>query len=225
MTAPHVLEDLSLSALGMLDARERAAVERHLRECASCREALPREEDVAWTLAESVAREPPRDLRARIVARHRRAPAFAWRLAFAAALVAAIVSAGALVVTQAELAEERRLAGEYARALDEIAAGARVVPLEVRGGIRGAGALVVPISGDPYLVLALPAPPPGKVYEAWIIRGEQAPLPAGLAPAREGVVTVRLTVAARPGDVAAVTLEPEGGAQRPSGEPLLAGRL
>ncbi len=217
----HVVDDLPLDVLGLGDERERAAVERHLNECDSCRAALRREEEVAWTLAESVAREPSRGLRERIVAPHRREPAAAWRLAFAAALAVAVIAASAFALSRNELARERALHEEYAKALNAVAASGRVVPLV---GEHGQGALVLPRSGDQYVVLALPEPPPGMTYEAWIIRGDAA-LPAGLATPREGVMIMRLTVATRPGDAAAVTLEPAGGVEQPTSEPILLGKL
>jgi anti-sigma factor RsiW len=221
MTEAHVTDDLGLYALGLLDGAELAAVERHLRSCADCRAALAAEENAAWRLAEAAARDARPGLQDAIVARHRPAVrAWRWQLAFAAAAVVAAIALGALVATRAELAEQQRLRDEYARALDAVAQGGRVFPLQARAGVQGSGALVVTRDGDPYLVLALPAPPAGKAYEAWIIRGG-VPNRAGLAPAREGTITLRLDMTARPGDVAAVTLEDAGGVDRPTSEPLM----
>ena len=108
------------------------------------------------------------------------------------------------------------------RALAEVAEGARVVPLTARTG--GRAALVVPQSGQPVLLLDLPAPPAGKQYEAWVIRGGAA-VRAGLAPPREGVVTVVLSQPVAAGDVAAVTLEVAGGVDQPTSEPIVAGGI
>ena len=72
----------------------------------------------------------------------------------------------------------------------------------------------------------LPPPPAGKVYELWAIAGGQ-PLPAGLFTVdAEGKAS--LTVAPLAGvatvDVFAVTLEPAGGVQSPTGAMYLASK-
>ena len=78
-----------------------------------------------------------------------------------------------------------------------------------------------------FLVAAdLPPPPAGKIYELWAIAGGK-PLPAGLFTVDvEGKGS--LAVAPLPGvaavDVFAVTLEPEGGVQSPTGAMYLASK-
>jgi len=72
----------------------------------------------------------------------------------------------------------------------------------------------------------LPPPPAGKIYELWAIAGGQ-PLPAGLFTVdAEGKAS--LTVAPLAGvatvDVFAVTLEPAGGVQSPTGAMYLASK-
>jgi hypothetical protein len=172
-------------------------------------DALEQDEDVAWKLAEATARPLPPALRARIVERHRRRRwSLAWsvpRLAVATAAVV-LVLAGLLLTVRTEL--------EVIAALP----GARVVEMS---GAAGRG--VVVIRGETaYLVLDLPAPPEGKAYEAWIIR-DGTPLRAGMAPARGGIVAVRLERALRHGDVTAVTLEIAGGVDAPTSPPVLVG--
>src|SRR5438093_995 len=76
------------------------------------------------------------------------------------------------------------------------------------------GALVIPPQGSPYLVLRLPAPPSGKTWEAWVLRG-QAAIPAGTADAN-GVFTVVLSAPFAPGDGAAVSLENAPGVDKPT---------
>ena len=74
----------------------------------------------------------------------------------------------------------------------------------------------------PYLVLDLPAAPTAKTWEAWVVRGD-TPLAAGITNDR-GVMTLVLTVGIASGDTVAVTLEPSGGLDRPTGKPVLAGK-
>lgn len=228
----HVADDdLALYAAGILDDADRDAVGRHLAGCASCRASLERAERVAWGLAAAAARPVPAALRERIVARHRRRGLFE-RLGLPAPLPAALlVAVLALVVlplslvvaqTRTDLERERALRDEYARVLTAIAAGGQVVPLRPSAGVTGRGALVIARDAQAYLVLELPEPPPGKAYEAWVIR-RGVPVRAGMAPARSGVVTVRLEHAPRAGDITAVTLESATGVDRPTSDPLLVG--
>ena len=172
--------------------------------------ALEEDEEIAWVLAAAAARPAPAYLRDRIVERHRRRP-FGVRMRTAAALAAAVV---ALVI----LFDQTQGADlEVAAALaDEV----RVVHMSP--GAAGRGTVVVKKDAQAYLVLDLPAPPPGKAYEAWVIR-DGKPLRAGIAPTRGGVVTIRLDVPVRPGDVTAVTLEIASGVDQPTSDPILVG--
>lgn len=191
---------------------------------------LEHDEELAWQLAEAAARPAPAALRARIVARHRRRGIFGLpaplptALAFAVLALVVLPLSLILAQTRADIERERAIAAEYERALVAVATGGRVVTLDARPPAAGRGSVVVAATGEAYLVLAVPAPPPGKAYEAWVIR-TGPPIPAGLAPAREGVVVVALTHVPRSGDTVAVTLESAAGAQQPTTDPLLAGRF
>jgi len=128
-----------------------------------------------------------------------------------------------LLVSLAAYAGARRDADRYASALAGIA-GARVVALVPTGEVAGVrGSLVIPATGAaPYLILDLPAAPSGKTWEAWVLRGE-TPLAAGITNDR-GVTTLVLTAPLASGDGVAVTLEPSGGVDRVTGNPVLAGK-
>ncbi len=216
----HPTDDLGLYALGLLEPKERVAIELHLATCDQCRADLAAHEATVAALAEGAATVPRGDLRERVVARHRRRSLVSFpRLAFAATAVLALALAGSLL----SLTQERAVKDEYAQALAAVAAGSRVVPLEAKG-TAGRGVLVLPRSGVSYLVLELPAPPEGKVYEAWLIRGGE-PRPMGLAPVRAGIVTMPLHGDVRPGDVAAVTIELAGGVELPTSAPILVGMI
>jgi anti-sigma-K factor RskA/putative zinc finger protein len=227
----HVADDLGLYAAGLLEPSERREAELHLDACAECRAALLSEERTAWTLAEAASRPPPPALRARIVAAHARstrsrAPGRSWpRLALVAGLAIALVAVVVdLQATRAQLDREAALASEYRAALAALAGGGRVVALSAAEQAAGRGSLVFAPDGGSYLVLEMPTPPEGKAYEAWVIRDGE-PLPAGVAPARGGVVVIRLTAPARPGDVAAVTLEVAAGVEKPTTPPILSGKI
>lgn len=71
-----------------------------------------------------------------------------------------------------------------------------------------------------FLASGLEAPPPGKVYELWLI-GPDGAVPAGLFSSSDGTVAHPMT-----GDMSAtthvgVTLEPAGGSPQPTTDPLL----
>lgn len=200
MSDAHVRDDLALYALGLLEGEARAAVERHLAGCAACRADLAAEDSTIAQLAGAVARAPSRDLRGAIVARHRRRgwlPTPMPRLVLGVALAAAAVAALALATVE------------------------QVVPLEAKG-ISGSATVIVARGGASFLVLALPSAPAGRAYEAWVIRDGSA-IPAGLAPAGQGLVVIALETALLPGDVAAVTIERAEGVRAPTADPILLG--
>ncbi len=217
----HPTDDLGLYALGLLWPKERAAIERHLATCATCRAELDAHERTVATLAEGAAGVPRPDLREMIVARHHPYPrSFVALPGFA--LVTTLVLLLTLAASLVSLNQERATRGEYAQALAAVAAGAHVVPLQAQG-VAGRGALVVSQSGASYLVLELPAPPEGKVYTAWLIRGGE-PRAMGTAPVRTGVVTMEMHEELRSGDVAAVTVE-RAGVDKPTSPPILTGGI
>src|SRR5258705_1514247 len=71
----HVTDDLPAYALGALDEAEREAVAAHLETCDQCARDLAQFEEALYEAAAvgAVRAEPPRDLRTRIVLRHRSA--------------------------------------------------------------------------------------------------------------------------------------------------------
>jgi Anti-sigma-K factor rskA, C-terminal len=75
---------------------------------------------------------------------------------------------------------------------------------------------------------SLPAPPPGRTYQVWVVTSKPAPISAGLIePDTSGRVSA---VFATPPDIprpvaVAVTLEPIGGVLSPTGPRVLAGTI
>jgi anti-sigma-K factor RskA len=72
----------------------------------------------------------------------------------------------------------------------------------------------------------LPAPPPGRVYQLWVLTAQPAPISAGLMkPDADGRVSATFsTPPDLPQPVAmAVTLEPDGGVPSPTGDKYLVG--
>ncbi len=80
--------------------------------------------------------------------------------------------------------------------------------------------------GMVFSATSLPAPPPGRTYQVWVVTNDPAPISAGLvAPDAQGRVNaVFATPATIPQPIAvAVTLEPEGGVPAPTGPKVLVG--
>jgi anti-sigma-K factor RskA len=229
----HPIEDLPAYALGALDEAERVAVAAHLETCDQCARDLAQFEEALYEAAAvgAVRVDPPRDLRARIVLRHRGARVTkdsdwaarvrVW-LARPVPLVVPLALVVLLAVSFVVVGTARRDADTYARALAGVAGG-RVVALapQKNAPADARGALVIPRSGDPYLLLELSSPPTGKTWEAWVIKG-QRPIAAGLSGSG-GLFTIVLSAPVGAGDVVAVTLEPAVGSSTPTSDPVLAG--
>jgi hypothetical protein len=229
----HPTDDLAGFALGALEAEEAVTIGAHVASCPTCRAEVRVLSETAWTIAESAARDTPPNMRAAILERarsesrdaRRSSPFGAIAVLFSRTVPVAVplALAVALAVTAAGYAIAQRDAQSYAAALAGVAGG-RVVALAPTGEISGVrGSLVVPESGDAYLILELPAPPAGKTWEAWVIRG-QTPVAAGITDAR-GVTTLVLRAAPGAGDTVALTAEPSRGVDQPTGKVVLAGRL
>lgn len=193
-------------ALDALDSEDRWTYERHLDTCDLCREEVAALREIATNLAYGVeGKEPPADLRARIVAAAREEPRSAtvlpmrqrrWMLpATAAAAAAAACAAVGL--------------GLWANTLRD--APTRVVAME------GGGSLIV--SGNQAtLVACVKAPPAGKTYEAWVIENGVT-RPAALFAG--GCQHVVLDKPVQSGTSVAVTLEAAGGVEAPTGVALM----
>ena len=200
----------ALDALDEIDERD---YETHLRGCDRCRAELVDFTETATMLAYALdAPPPPAALRERILeqARAERSNVVPLRprrtvtyLTSAAAAVAAVVAiAAGLWATglSDQLDEERDLLRD-----------ARVV------NVTGAdGRLLVADSGRAALDLDLRPAPAGKTYEAWVIQGNNAPVPAGLFNGADERDFVELDEDVPAGAIVAVTVEDEGGVDAPT---------
>jgi anti-sigma-K factor RskA len=227
----HPQDDLAAFVLGTLDGDEARVVRIHLDGCATCRAEVRALNETAFALAATAERDVPARLRDRIVLRARRditsrrvpSASILDLLRRPVPLAVPIAVALVLAISLAAYVGARRDVDRYATALSSVA-GARVVALATTGVAPDArGSLVIPATGAaPYLILDLPAPPAGKTWEAWVLRGE-TPLAAGITNDR-GVSTLVLTAPLASGDGVAVTLERSGGVDRVTGAPVLVGK-
>jgi anti-sigma factor RsiW len=199
---------------------ERATFEEHLSSCERCRAELQGFWQVSGALAHAAGGPtPPASLRDRILeqARSERSnvvPLRPRRLLVPALSSAAAVAAVAAIGLGLWAAS---LSGDLDGARGELAVledpTARTFSTE-----GGKADLVVTQRGDAALVVrALPTAPEGKDYEIWVFE-DGVPKRAGLFE-QPGVALLTRPVAA--GQMVAVTLEPDGGLDAPSGAPLL----
>jgi anti-sigma-K factor RskA len=215
-------------ALDALDGTKRDAFEAHLTECPSCRGDVVAFRATAASLAYAEpGPEPSPALRARlldaarqerptqsvVVLRPRRQLRFA--LAAAAAALVVALGLGAWALSLSRSLDSERSARSSSEAIAQILSDptAKRLPMGNRGElVRGRdGRAVLVVSG-------LPAAPRDKTYEAWVITNG-SPTRAGLfRGGTRNVVLLRPSVP-RGGQVA-VTLEPKGGSDAPTGKIL-----
>jgi anti-sigma-K factor RskA len=222
----HVDELIAGQALYALSADDEERVALHVAECDQCRRQLREAEALAASLAYAVpAAAPPPDLRDRVLAAvepvveavparqvearpqpARRSRSW-WPRIAAVAVPALAVAVVGLAIWNVSLHSD--LSGLHS----QLAHG-------TTGTLRGVGNVVVKPDGNATLYASIRPAPPGKTYEAWVIRGKVA-LPAGLFKGG-GTVNLKLSRDARPGDVIAVTVEPAGGTKAPTSAPIAA---
>jgi anti-sigma-K factor RskA len=197
---PHELT--AAYALDALDSEEAAGYERHLGQCAECREQLAELNESATALAfGAVAPAPPERLRASILdaaaaERSNVVPLLRRRWVARGLAVAAAVAACIVVGLAVSLS---RSSTTY---------------LATMSVSRDAsGVAIMHVSG-------LPAAPHGKTYEAWVIPAGRPPRPAALFPGGASM-TSRLPGTVPPNSVIAVTVERAGGVNKPTAAPIL----
>ena len=159
----------------------------------------------------------------------------------AVAIVVAVLFGFARAHTQQELnqarAQSQALAADKARITDELnqarahdqalaaILGAPHLMLLSQRTTKGGVAVVVLDAAKRQLVVAtsgLPALPPGKVYQLWLI-GPVKIVSAGLLPsARSGVTTPVVATGIVKGDKLGLTVEPAPGTAQPTTTPIIA---
>jgi anti-sigma-K factor RskA len=245
-------EDLSLYALGALQEREREVVEQHLEECSACREELERlHGDLALLAFSASGPRPPARSRARLLAAIAKNPPVAkpservhwtwWNMLGWAAAVAAIML-GVLLRRQnsdlrqrvtgletslskqeQELLEAKQLLATLTSpdAEDFTLVSAKSVP-QPQGKViyvRGSGTVV-------FLASNMPAAPPQKAYELWLIPASGAPIAAGVFKPNAGGAAAVIHPPLPSGVQAkafAITVEPEAGSSAPTSPPIMMG--
>lgn len=226
MERERIHELAAAYAVGALDERERGVFEAHLPGCESCSQDVREFRETAAMLAYAEeAPEPPPALRARLLEQARAdrpaqsvvvlRPRRALRLTAVAAAAAAAVAVGlgiwAATLSNSLGAERSARAADARTAAILADAGTQRLPLGNRGEVvRGPNGQSVMVVRD------LPAAPEGKTYEAWVIDAG-VPVRAGLFEG--GGQQIMLLERPLPdGGTVAVTLEPDGGSDLPTGD-------
>jgi anti-sigma factor RsiW len=205
-------------ALDALDPDEHARYEEHLASCERCQEDL----QGFWQASGALARaaggpQPPASLRDRILeqARSERGNVVPLRRRLALPVLSSVAAVAAVAAIAFGL-----WAVGLSRELDDTRDALAVLGdpnARVYESENGEANLVVRPTGEAALVVRRLAPAPeGKDYEIWVFEND-VPRRAGLFE-RPGVAI--LTRSVEPGQTVAVTLEPDGGLDAPSGEPL-----
>ncbi|MGW5874958.1 anti-sigma factor [Nocardiopsis terrae] len=224
-------------ALNALTPTESVRFEDHLADCDSCVQEVRGFTETSALLASATARTPPAELRERVleeVARTRQlAPAperlpeprrrgWPWALGLAlAACLAAVLALGALVVEQRRQVDELRANEQQIAAVisapDAVSTSAQ--PME------GVNVTVVHSESLGNLVFSAHGLEQlhDEDYQLWLTRDDGTVYSAGLISVDDSGFV--LPVLAEPDELTegvAVTIEPEGGSEQPTAEPVMA---
>ncbi len=221
-------------ALDALDPDERGAYEAHLAGCERCQQEL----ETFWTTTEALAvaasgPEPSPALRERILADIRTEPPqnvvpFEPRRRRVAPVLGAVAAVAAVVALAIGLwaSDLSSQLDESRAALDRQRAAAAVLANPDSRSIalssQDEGRLVVTPDGEAVLVVDDLGPAPaGKTYELWVVSDGGTPQPAGVFPGEDGRDVVPVDGTVEVGQVVLVTVEPEGGVDAPTSDPIL----
>jgi anti-sigma factor RsiW len=228
-------------ALDAVDDIERAAFDRHLRTCETCRAEVDELRETATRLADDAWSVPPPALKSSVMAEiagTRQAPPAApprvprrtpsrWLLTAAASVVVAATAAGiAVYVVQDQRVRDQRALAEAARSSESRVRTILAAPdLVVRESpLTGGGRVTVASSrlqNAGVAVLAATAPPTGgQVFQFWTVRPD-APGPVPVGSFAAGQAAALQVLEGLPGASAvAVTVEPAPGATTPTFPPV-----
>ena len=221
-------------AVDALEPAEKALFEAHLAACSACREEVAELREATALMAGTTAADPPAALRDSVLAgirsvrplppevveatpaRVRSLPVRRRLTAFAvAAALLGVAGAGTVVWHETTSSEQGRLtvADRVLRAGD-----AKRVNLALGGGASASVVRSVSQGKAVLITRGMPDAPTGRVYELWLQTPAGAMVPAGLMSG--GSTTVVLDGDATNATAAGITIEPKGGSESPTTEPI-----
>ncbi|MCW2845841.1 MAG: hypothetical protein JWN22_3757 [Nocardioides sp.] len=221
-------------AVDALDDIERAQFTRHLAQCAECQAEVAGLREAAHLLTETTATEPSAGLRERLLAEiktvrplppeaptpvesHRPERRRLRGLVAAAAAVAALGAGGAVWHPWSDDSSQGQLPSATEQVLD--APDAERVTQRLDGGVEATLVRSKSMNQAVLLTTNMPAAPSGKVYELWLEDADKGMVPAGLMP--DGASTVLLSGDAAEAIGAGITVEPQGGSDTPTSDPVM----
>jgi anti-sigma-K factor RskA len=238
---PHTLA--GAYALDALSEADRAAFERHLGACESCRHEASSLREAAGHLAEATAVVPPARLREQVLAeaaRTRQQPPpvteatnapRAWlgftrptapRLAVAVAGVCILIALGLGALT---LSDQHRLGIEEAhnREIAAVMNAPDADIMTVQARTHGSATVVMSHAARALVLttVRLPALPATEVYQVWLM-GPRRDRSAGVLPnPHQGMTAPMIVSGLASGDRLGLTVEAAGGAKHPDSPPVL----
>ena len=223
-----------------LDGDEREAFEQHLPGCRDCQAEVSSLREAAVLLADDAVMTPPESLRRSVLAGistirplppevtappQEEAPTATvvplrrHRVRLAAMAVAAAVVA--IIAVGATWHPWTDRGTSSVSAVDQVlaAADAQKVSIDFKDG-SSASVFRSPSKGRAVILTdGMAAPPPGKVYELWLQDSAGTMVPAGLMP-RSPNAKVLLRGDAAKATAVGITVEPDGGSQAPTSDPI-----
>jgi anti-sigma-K factor RskA len=238
MTAHEIHALSGAYAVDALDDAERTRFEEHLASCAECRAEVAGLQEATALLGSLEDAAPPASLRDSVLAGirtvrplppetpapepsvtrlapRRRRP---WAMLAAAAAVLVVVGGGAVVWDQVNGPDQSQLPSAVDRVLQ--AADAKRVNVTLPGGVRASLVRSVTEGKAVLVTHNMPAAPKDHVYELWLQTPGGAMVPAGVMK-EAGSRTVLLQGDATSATAAGITVEPEGGSESPTTEPIV----
>jgi anti-sigma-K factor RskA len=235
MNCEELRESYELYALGVADEPERGEIRAHLnRGCEVCMRGVKRAVEMAAMLGGAAPPAAPSSkLRRRILAsvgfeQNR----FGWAPFWAAAAVLSMVAAVYFSGRERQFAEDSQRLQEQLRAqtselarLNEafaIVNGPDTVVTSFGEKKPAKGKVFANRGGILLMASNLPALPAGMAFEMWVIPKGAKPVPAGMFhPDADGTAMHLLRRTISPGDIVAVTMEHEAGADQPTSDPII----
>ena len=217
LIAPYVL--------GAVPEDEVAAIRAHIVTCEECMAEAERFAEATASLALLVGDEEelPSGFADKVIAQVRPPaevsapqPRVWWRNVFAAATVVLLIAVGAL---GALLLDARSDANDRQALTEAVVAAAPGI--ELNGDVAERAKLLTGLDQATFVATGIDEAPSGKTYQLWFIE-DGTPVSAGTFDPREGIAVLRVPQEFETGSAAAVTIEPTGGSDQPTTDPILA---
>jgi len=233
----------ALDALGSPAEQDRFA--RHLSRCPSCADEVRGFREVATAMAFAVTAEAPAGLRPQVLAaaartrqlppevsshrdhaspqRTRSTPPWVPWLSGAVAL-ASIAVAVFFGLAQSHTQDQLNRARAENQALNVVLSAPHVQVLSQDSTSGGTAVVVLAAERHELAVVTtgLPALPPGKVYQLWLIGKTKTESAGLLPPAKDGQTPAVLATGVVKGDTLGLTVEPDPGSAQPTTKPIVA---